>query len=96
MVDKLELTVRCAACGKRETIKIVNGRIPENWSYFGKVDVNACETSKYFLQPKNPEHPLDDLIKTPNPCYDPKARHKFAEYWKCRECVEKGRGLTDE
>ncbi len=46
---KLKHKVRCVACGKRERIKIVNRRIPKNWYYFGRIDANACETSKYFL-----------------------------------------------
>lgn len=91
---ELKHKVRCATCGKRETIKIVNREIPENWAYFGKIDVNVCKTSKYFLKPhggrKTQNHPLGSLIKIPNSCYNPKAKHKFVEYWECRECVEKG------
>lgn len=88
-MGELKHRVMCATCGKRETIKIVNRKIPENWGYFGKIDVNACETSKYVLESKNPKRPLDDMVKIPNPCYDPKAKHKFVEYWECRECMDK-------
>lgn len=90
MVAELELNVRCTACGKREKIKIVNREIPENWFYFGRIDVNACKASKYFLEPKDQSHPFSNLIKVPNPCYDPKAKHVFVEYWECKKCNEEG------
>lgn len=86
---ELKHKVRCATCGKRERIKIVNRRIPKNWYYFGKINVNACQMSKYLLTPKDQNHPLDDLIKIPNSCYDPKAKRELVECWICRECADK-------
>lgn len=88
---KIKHSVRCATCGKGEIIKVVKGETPENWFYGGKMDVNICQTSKYEFTPKDPKHPLDDAVKSLNPCYDPKAKHKFAEYWECPGCVDKGR-----
>ena len=96
MAEEKRLThrVRCAVCGKRETIEIVNRKIPENWFYFGRMDVNACKTSKYLLKPEDQNRPLDNLIKVPNPCYDPKAKPKLSEYWECQKCaVDRNWGL---
>lgn len=83
----LKHKVTCATCGKRERIKIVNNKIPKDWYYFGKLNANACQMSKYFLTPKDPKHPLDNLTKTPNSCYDPKAKRKLVEYWECKKCA---------
>ena len=87
---KIEHTVRCAVCGKKETITITDKKIPENWFYFGKVDVNSCKTEKYFLEPKDQKHPFSNYTKILNPCYDPTAKHVFVEYWECKRCNEKG------
>jgi len=92
---EIKHNVKCATCGKKETLKIVNREIPRGWGYFGKLDINACKTSKYFLEPKDQNHPFINLVKIPNPCYSPNARHVFVEYWECRGCMDKGDGGVD-
>jgi len=81
--------VNCACCGKAERIEIKpEGAIPSGWKYFGRVNVNTCQTDKFFW--KVPEgvdwKDTDKWKKVPNACYDPKAKKKLVEYWECPEC----------
>jgi len=42
--------VVCSLCGKSEIIEILNRKIPNRWRYYGKLNVNACQTSKYYYK----------------------------------------------
>jgi len=71
-------------CGKTERIIVERGKkINSNWKYFGKINLNSCQTEKFYWQPKDKNKPLDDLVKVSNPCYDPKIKPKYVEMWEC-------------
>lgn len=76
--------VTCMDCGKTERIEVEHGKkIESNWKYFGKINLNSRQTEKYYYTSRNPEKPLDDLVKVPNECYDPKVKPKLVEMWEC-------------
>jgi len=85
-------SVTCAVCGKTERIEIdSNGKIlTPNWMYFGRININACKTSK-FLYRLDGKSLFDkkSWTKIPNTCYDPKAKKKMVEYWECGTCNQK-------
>jgi len=75
-------------CGKTERIIVEHGkRIMPEWYYYGKINVNGCKTSKYFLRPLDQTSFLGPVEKIPNDCYDPQVKPKYVEMWTCPECV---------
>ena len=85
--------VSCAKCGRSERIEIkLNGAIPSGWKYFGKINVNVCQTEKYFY--KVPEgvdwKDVEKWKRVPNKCYNPKIRPKMVEYWEGPCCNKEG------
>jgi len=87
--------VICGLCGKSEIIEIPpNGKIPNRWRYYGKLNVNACQTSKFYYKfpegfPKKVEDWDKEKIKVPNKCYDPKVKPKYIELWFHAKCDDK-------
>jgi hypothetical protein len=81
--------VTCMDCGKTAIIEVKRGKkIRSDWWYYRKININACQTSKYFLKIKdqsNPKWLLDknNVEKVPNSCYDPKVKPKYVELWEC-------------
>jgi hypothetical protein len=86
--------VRCALCGKEQTIPIDErtGKIKSKWAYFSKMNVNVDKTSKYLYESKNPNNPIDfnKSVKVLNPNYNPEIKLKYIEYWECPKCYLKG------
>jgi hypothetical protein len=83
---KMKHKVTCMDCGKTERIEVEHGKkIESNWKYFGTININSCQTDKYFYKQKHPEKPfdIDDFEKAPNSCYDPNIKPKFVEMWEC-------------
>lgn len=83
--------VTCMDCGKTERIDVKHGKkIESNWKYFGKININSCQTEKYFLKQRHPGKPfdMDDLERVPNPCYDSSIKPKQVEMWECG-CVKR-------
>lgn len=80
--------VTCMDCGKTERIEVERGKkIHSGWAYYGKIDINACQTSKYFYRIPEGKTLLDDeWIRVKNSCYDPKVKRKYVEMWSCPEC----------
>ena|SRR5271157_3481119 len=79
--------VTCMDCGRTEIIEVERGKPPPNgWQYFGKLNVNTCQTSKYFLRPIDQKNICGKCEKIPNECYDPKVKPKYAEMWVCPNC----------
>jgi len=80
----------CMDCGKKDQIIVEHGkRIMSGWRYYGKINVNACKTSKYFLRPLDQTNFTGPTEKIPNSCYDPSIKPKNVEMWSCPECVAK-------
>jgi len=79
--------VTCATCGRTERIEIEpTGKIhSSNWRYFGKVNINGCQTSKnlYRLKEGKSLFNKDAWIKEKNPCYNPKVKRRMVEIWEC-------------
>jgi hypothetical protein len=89
--------VTCAICEKKAYITVGNGAEKKvGWLYFGKVNVNGCQTSKHFYKPKDRAKGFDvgNLEKVPNPCYDPNVKPKRVEYWECPKCASVGDNLS--
>jgi len=81
--------VECAECGKTERIEIrTDGSIPSEWKYFGRININACKTDKYFFEvPEGVDwNNTRKWKKIPNKFYDPKAKKKEVEIWECGSC----------
>jgi len=79
--------VTCMDCGKTERIIVFRGkRIKSGWAYYGKINVNACQTRKYFLRPRDQTKIFENLEKVPNSCYDPNVKPKNVEMWSCPQC----------
>ena len=80
--------VSCMDCGRTERIEVHYGQpIKSGWAYYGKLNINVCQTSKYFLKPKDQKNLLGECEKIPNRCYDPKVKPKYAELWSCPKCM---------
>jgi len=80
--------VTCMDCGKTEHIEVYHGQpIKSGWVYYGKLNVNTCETSKYFLRPKDQTKIFENCERIPNNCYDPTVKPKYVEMWTCPQCV---------
>ena len=83
--------VTCMDCGKVSRIEVEHGKkIEADWLYYGKMNVNSCQTDRYFWKAKDNSKPLENLVKVPNSCFDPKVKPKNVELWVCKECDEKG------
>jgi hypothetical protein len=79
-------------CGKQVWIEVEKGKnIKSGWGYWGKLNIHSCETSKYFLTPRDPNKPTDfnDMVRVENKCYNPLVKPKYVELWSCPECIEK-------
>lgn len=75
--------VTCMDCGETARIQVEKGKkIESDWWYFGKMNVNACQTDKFFWKSKTGKI-MEDLEKVMNPCYDPKVKPKYVELWEC-------------
>jgi hypothetical protein len=83
--------VVCVECGKTERIIVEKGKpVPDGWLYYGKLNVNVCQTDKFFYKPRDSEKGfLGKLEKVPNDCYDPNVKPKYVEFWVCKECDKK-------
>ena len=78
--------VTCIDCGKTAVIEVERGKkIQSDWWYFNKLNINGCQTSKYFLKSRDPTKIMEDLVKVPNPCYNPEMKPKYVELWECPE-----------
>ena len=88
--DAMKHKVVCAECGKTERIIIEKGKpMPDGWLYYGKLNVNACQTDKFFYKPKDPEKGFfGEFERVPNECYSPFVKPKYVELWVCKECDE--------
>ena len=89
--------VICMDCGKTERIIVDHKKkIESEWRFYGKINMNACETDRYFWTGKDQNKPLENMIKVSNSHYDPKVKPKYVELWTCPTCVktlqEKGEG----
>lgn len=81
--------VVCMDCGKTERITVEHKKkIESEWRFYGKINVNSCQTDKYFWTAKDQTKPLENMVKVPNSCYDPHVKPKFVELWVCPNCVE--------
>lgn len=82
--------VTCMDCGKTEPIEIQKG-LPNGgseWGYYGKLNVNSCQTSKFLLKQRvQGKLDFNDMVKIDNPCYDPKVKPKYVEVWCCPQCL---------
>jgi hypothetical protein len=92
--------VTCMDCGKVSRIEVEHGKkVESGWLYYGKLNINVCQTDKYFWRPKNPEKSfLGDLERVPNECYDPNVKPKYVELWVCPTCakmVDKEKSSTE-
>jgi len=75
-------------CGKTERIEVHHGQhIDSDWAYYGKLNINGRQTSKYFLKPIDPDNLFGAVEKIPNSCYDPKVKPKNVEMWSCPQCM---------
>ena len=84
--------VICMDCGKTERILIDDKKIKSNWKYYGKINVNACQTDKFHYIQKDPAKGFgdeDNWEKVPNRCYNPSVKPKLVEMWVCPECSKK-------
>ena len=82
--------VQCMDCGKTERIVVEHGKqIMSKWRFYGKLNINGCKTSKYFLRPIDQTNLLGSCEKMPNSCYDPAVKPKLVEMWTCPDCVAK-------
>lgn len=94
--------VTCMDCGDVAKIDVEIGKkIYSDWWYYGKIDVNSCQTSKYFLKVKDPSNPkwfLDknNVEKAPNSCYDPNVKRKYVELWECPKHHKEGSEKKEE
>lgn len=79
--------VTCMDCGKTERIIIQPSDKITKWGYYGKINVNGCKTSKYFLKPKDQKNILGECEKIPNSCYDASVKPKYVELWSCPQCM---------
>jgi len=78
--------VTCAVCSKEAFIQVGNGAEKESgWLFFGKINVNSCQTTKYFYR-FNFDNKEFEKEKMPNKCYNPNIKPKFVEYWECQNC----------
>jgi len=85
--------VKCAECGKEGLVEIdeLGHILTKGWYYFGKINVNECQTSKYVYEvPEGFTLDTKKWKRVRNPCYNPKVKRKFVEYWECEECFNKG------
>lgn len=79
--------VTCMDCAKTERIDLAKDTDYGGWSYYGKLNINSCQTDKFFYKSRTPEKlDLDDLERVSNPCYNPKVKPKYVEMWVCPEC----------
>ena len=85
--------VQCMDCEKTERIEVTVGqKVESGWVYWGKIDVNSCQTNKFFWGLKDNSKGFcdkDNMKKVPNSCYDPRVKPKFVEMWECPECSKK-------
>ena len=81
--------VTCMDCGKTERIIVEHGKkVLGGWGYYGKMNINSCQTDKYHYTSKDPKKVLEDLVLVPNACYDPSVKRKMAELWSCPDCIQ--------
>ena len=77
-------------CVKTDRIEVERGKkIQSDWWYWGKININSCQTDKFFWGTKDPSKGFmdkDNLVKIPNSCYNPKIKPKYVEMWECPEC----------
>lgn len=89
--------VTCMDCGKIERVEVERGKkIKSGWWYYGKTNINACQTDKFFWKAIDPAKGIcdrDNMEKVPNPCYDPKVKPKLVEMWTCPDCVKSLKNL---
>jgi hypothetical protein len=72
--------VTCAACGKSERLEIDQKRhYPKTWRYFGKININASKTDKYFYEWPN-------WKRVTNPNYNTNVKRVVVEYWEHAKC----------
>ena len=85
---KIEIKVTCVQCGKIEWID-VSENIPDEWRYYGEINVNSCKTDKYMWRMKDNAKSIFETERIKNSCYDPSVKPKWVELWFCKECDEK-------
>ena len=80
--------VTCMDCGKTERIEVGEGK-SVLWAYYGKININSCQTDKYYFRVNTKvdgKLDFDNLEKVSNSCYNPEVKPKFVEMWSCPEC----------
>lgn len=83
--------VTCMDCGKTERIEVEKGKhVMSGWAYYGKLNVNACQTDKYLYKTKRDAKDIFDMERVLNACYDPEVKRKLVEMWVCPECFAQG------
>ena len=84
--------VTCMDCGKTDRIEVTVGKkVESGWIYWGKINVNSCQTDKFHWRMKDQSKGFgdeDNTEKVTNPYYNPKVKPKFVEMWECPECVK--------
>jgi len=77
-------------CGKLDRIEVEKGKPPpDGWLYYGKINVNSCQTDKYLYKSRIlGEINLDDMVRVSNPCYNSSVKPKNVEMWVCPECAK--------
>ena len=84
--------VTCMDCGKTDRIEVERGKkIHSDWRYWGKININSCQTDKFFWETKDPSKGFgdeDNWVKVPNSCYNPKIKPKYVEMWECLDCTK--------
>ena len=81
--------VTCMDCGKTERIIVEHGKkVSGGWGYYGKMNINSCQTDKYHYTPKDPKGDIFDWKRVPNSCYNPKIKRKMVELWSCTTCIQ--------
>ena len=81
--------VTCMDCGKTERILIEGKEIKSNWKYYGKINVNACQTDKFHFIIEGSLLDSKNWKKIPNRCYNPSVKPKLVEMWVCPGCFKK-------
>jgi len=81
--------VTCMDCGKTERIEVQKGQhIQSGWGYYGKLNINACQTDKYFYRTKKGAEDVFDTERVANPCYTREVKRKLVELWVCPSCLK--------
>lgn len=77
--------VTCATCGKTERIVVEKDKkIESEWKYYGKMNINSCQTDKYFYRFVGGDFGDNkNWVKEKNKCFDPVVKPKYLEYWEC-------------